>query len=151
MYNKGRFSLYFGNRYLPARITKGGDCMAGEKLHCKVTLCLMGDKRAFGPGVAALLDGVRRCGSLQGAARSMAMSYSKAWTIMRHAEEIWGFPLTRRYVGGKDGGRSVLTKQAEIILRRYEKMTEDLHALADRQFQQWFNEEELQKLKKLEE
>lgn len=43
--------------------------MAKEKLHCKVTLCLLGDKRAFGPGVAELLDGVRRHGSLQGAAR----------------------------------------------------------------------------------
>ena len=124
--------------------------MAKEKLHCKVTLCLLGDKRAFGPGVAELLDGVRRHGSLQGAAREMAMSYSKAWTIMRNAEAIWGFPLIRRYVGGKDGGRSVLTRQAEIILARYEQMNEALHAMADRQFQQWFNDDELQKLQTME-
>ena len=134
--------------------------MAEEKLHCKVTLCLMGDKRAFGPGVAELLEGVRRHGSLQGAARDMGMSYSKAWTVMRNAEEIWGFPLIRslvgasplrrRYVGGKDGGRSVLTKQAEIILERYEEMNEALHDVADRQFRQWFNDEELHKLQKME-
>ena len=111
--------------------------MAKEKLHCKVTLCLLGDKRAFGPGVAELLDGVRRHGSL-------------AWTIMRNAETIWGFPLIRRYVGGKDGGRSVLTRQAEIILARYEQMDEALHAMADRQFQQWFNDDELQKLQTME-
>ena len=90
--------------------------MAEEKLHCKVTLCLMGDKR----------------------------------TVMRNAEEIWGFPLIRRYVGGKDGGRSVLTKQAEIILERYEEMNEALHDVADRQFRQWFNDEELHKLQKME-
>ena len=130
--------------------------MAEEKLHCKVTLCLMGDKRAFLPGtgeirrVAELLEGVRRHGSLQGAARDMGMSYSKAWTVMRNAEEIWGFPLIRRYVGGKDGGRSVLTKQAEIILERYEEMNEALHDVADRQFRQWFNDEELHKLQKME-
>ena len=124
--------------------------MAEEKLHCKVTLCLMGDKQAFGPGVAELLEGVRRHGSLQGAARDMGMSYSKAWTVMRNAEEIWGFPLIRRYVGGKDGGRSVLTKQAEIILERYEEMNEALHDVADRQFRQWFNDEELHKLQKME-
>ena len=110
----------------------------------------MGDKRAFGPGVAELLEGVRRHGSLQGAARDMATSYSKAWTVMRNAEEIWGFPLIRRYVGGKDGGRSVLTKQADIILARYEEMNEVLHDVADRQFRQWFNDEELQKLQKME-
>lgn len=124
--------------------------MAKEKLHYKVTLCLMGDKRAFGPGVAELLEGVRRHGSLQGAARDMAMSYSKAWTIMRNAEAIWGFPLIHRYVGGKDGGRSVLTQQAETILARYEQMNAALHAMADRQFQQWFNDDELYKLRKME-
>lgn len=124
--------------------------MAKEKLRCKVTLCLMGDKRAFGPGVAELLEGVRRHGSLQGAARDMAMSYSKAWTIMRNAEAIWGFPLIHRYVGGKDGGRSVLTQQAETILARYEQMNAALHAMADRQFQQWFNDDELYKLRKME-
>ena len=124
--------------------------MAKEKLHYKVTLCLLGDKRAFGPGVAELLEGVRRHGSLQGAARDMAMSYSKACTIMRNAEAIWGFPLIHRYVGGKDGGRSVLTQQAETILARYEQMNAALHAMADRQFQQWFNDDELYKLRKME-
>ena len=88
--------------------------MAEEKLHCKVTLCLMGDKRAFGPGVAELLEGVRRHGSLQGAARDMGMSYSKAWTVMRNAEEIWGFPLIRRYVGGQDGGRAGLAQHGGL-------------------------------------
>ena len=32
--------------------------MEGQKLHYKVMMCLLGDKRAFGPGVAELLDGV---------------------------------------------------------------------------------------------
>lgn len=123
--------------------------MAKEKLHCKVTLCLLGDKRALAPAwqncwtVSAATVPCR-------AAREMAMSYSKAWTIMRNAEAIWGFPLIRRYVGGKDGGRSVLTRQAEIILARYEQMDEALHAMADRQFQQWFNDDELQKLQTME-
>lgn len=61
-----------------------------------------------------------------------------------------GISLIRRYVGGKDGGRSVLTKQADIILARYEEMNEALHDVADRQFRQWFNDEELQKLQKME-
>lgn len=123
--------------------------MEGQKLHYKVMMCLLGDKRAFGPGVAALLDGVRRRGSLQGAARDMNMSYSKAWTIMRDAEAIWGFPLIRRYVGGKDGGRSVLTCQAEEILIRYEKMDRAVRAAAAQQFDELFNDLELQKLKEM--
>ncbi len=123
--------------------------MEGQKLHYKVIMCLLGDTRAFGPGVAELLDGVRRRGSLQGAARDMNMSYSKAWTIMRDAEAIWGFPLIRRYVGGKDGGRSVLTGQAEEILKRYRHMNEAVRAVAARQFGELFNDEELQKLREM--
>lgn len=123
--------------------------MEGQKLNYKVTMCLMGDKRAFGPGVAQLLDGVRRRGSLQGASRDMNMSYSKAWTIMRDAEAIWGFPLIRRYVGGKDGGRSVLTCQAEEILHRYEQMDKAVREVAAQQFDALFNDEELQKLREM--
>ena len=52
--------------------------MEESELHCKVTVRIVADKKAFGPGVAALLRGVRDCRSLQGAARQMDMSYSKA-------------------------------------------------------------------------
>ena len=51
--------------------------MEESELHCKVTVRILADKKAFGPGVAALLRGVRDCRSLQGAARQMDMSYSK--------------------------------------------------------------------------
>lgn len=68
---------------------------------------------------------------------------------MRDAEAIWGFPLIRRYVGGKDGGRSVLTGQAEEILKRYRQMNEAVRAVAARQFGELFNDEELQKLREM--
>jgi molybdate transport repressor ModE-like protein len=122
--------------------------MAEQGLHCKVTVRIMTDKKAFGPGVAAVLAGVRDYGSLQGAARTMGMSYTKAWTIVREAEKIWGFPLMQRHSGGKEGGSSVLTDQAGIVLERYEAMTRQLHALAEQEFQRYFNDEELEKLRK---
>ena len=53
-------------------------------LQCKVTVRMMTDEKAFGPGVAELLSGVQRTGSLQGAAQAMHMSYSKAWTVVRN-------------------------------------------------------------------
>ena len=35
-----------------------------KRLRCKVTVRMMTDEKAFGPGVAELLSGVRRTGSL---------------------------------------------------------------------------------------
>lgn len=121
--------------------------MEESELHCKVTVHIVADKKAFGPGVAALLRGVRDCHSLQGAARQMDMSYSKAWTVIREAERIWGFPLTECRVGGKRGGGSVLTAQGEAVLRRYDDMEEAVKAVAAEQFDRFFSREELEKIK----
>ena len=114
--------------------------MAKEKLHCKVTLCLLGDKRAFGPGVAELLDGVRRHGSLQGAAREMAMSYSKAWTILKTAERELGFPLLESAAGGRSGGGSRLTEAGESLLSRYRAYCKNVNVYASELFAQTFPE-----------
>ncbi|MCH4178345.1 MAG: LysR family transcriptional regulator [Megasphaera sp.] len=122
--------------------------MEKETLHCKVTVRIMTDRKAFGPGVAEILTGIRKYHSLRGAARQMGMSYTKAWTIIREAEKIWGFSLTQRHAGGKEGGSSVLTEPARIVLERYEAMSRELHELAEQKFQQYFNEEELRKLRK---
>lgn len=119
-----------------------------EALQCRVTIRLMEKGRALGPGVVQLLEGIRQYGSLQGAARSMEMSYTKAWTILKHAERIWGFPLTRRYIGGKEGGRSVLTPEAETLLTKFQLLTEAVNQTAEREFQKHFNADALQELKR---
>lgn len=121
--------------------------MTEKNLHCKTTVRIMTDKKAFGPGVATVLEGVRDCGSLQGAARQMGMSYTKAWTIVREAEKIWGFPLMQRYPGGKEGGCSVLTEEAAAVLERYETMAKKVSEVAAQEFERYFNEDELQKLR----
>lgn len=117
-----------------------------DSLQWKVTLRIMAGDKAFGPGVAMVLKGIAADGSLQGAAKRMNMSYSKAWTIIKNAEKIWGFPLTQRHAGGKKGGFSVLTPQAVYILEKYDVMEKSLKATAHKQFQEFFNEKELQRL-----
>ena len=41
--------------------------------------------------MVVLLEEVERTGSLQRAARSMNMAYSKAWKMLKVAEKEWGF------------------------------------------------------------
>lgn len=83
-----------------------------------------GEVRPFviGPGLADLLHGVKRTGSLRQAAMDMGMSYSKAWTHLRRAETICGMKLTRPAVGGNGGGGSVLTEDAQWLLDAYDHL-----------------------------
>ena len=62
-----------------------------------------GDK-FFGEGPYQLLRCIERCGSLRSAAQEMNMAYTKAFHLIRHAEEELGFPLTEKTIGGTGGG-----------------------------------------------
>jgi molybdate transport system regulatory protein len=75
--------------------------------------------RVFGPGAFELLRRVERMGSLNQASKSMAMSYSKAWRVVREVEERLGVSLFERRIGGPDGGGSSLTDEARSLLARY--------------------------------
>lgn len=78
-------------------------------------------EKFFGEGPARLLRGIEDKGSLRAAALSMEMAYTKALTIIQHAEKTLGFSLVIRTTGGKAGGGSKLTKEGKEWLERYEK------------------------------
>ena len=97
-------------------------------------------EKCFGPGVAQLLRQVQVSHSLRGAALSMGMAYSKAWTVMRRSEQELGFPLLVYTTGGKHGGGAALTPEAEKLLTAYERYCERIHATAETCFQEEFRE-----------
>lgn len=85
-----------------------------------------GDK-VFGPGPYQLLLWVRETGSLRKSAAQLGMSYSKAYGVIRHAEQELGFALMSKKIGGAGGGGSHLTPEAEELIEkygRYEQMAE---------------------------
>lgn len=92
----------------------------------------------FGPGVARLLRGIERAGSLHAAAAEMGMSYSKAWRILHTAEQELGFPLVDRRTGGIGGGASQMTARGQAFLERYERFEEELNASAEHLFADCF-------------
>ena len=81
--------------------------------------------RMFGPGTNELLRRVDETGSLNQAAKDMAMSYSKAWRIVREVEQRLGVVLFERRTGGPDGGGSHLTHDARLLLWRFEAFTRE--------------------------
>ena len=105
------------------------------RLHYGLTLRLYFEEKAFGPGMVVLLEEVERTGSLQRAARSMNMAYSKAWKMLKVAEKEWGFALTDRETGGKDGGGSTLTPQAKALMKAYAGFRSEAEVSLDELFE----------------
>jgi molybdate transport system regulatory protein len=88
------------------------------------------DEGTFGKGIATLLRGIAELGSLNAAAKSIRMAYSKAWRIVKETEAGFGFLLINR-----DGARgSKLTGEGEKLLDAYEKMEQESQALLDKRF-----------------
>lgn len=101
-----------------------------NELRAVLSLRLFTDRKCFGPGVAELLRRVDEHHSLRAAAQSMQMAYSKAWTIMKNAEEGLGVKLLVSSTGGKNGGGATLTDDARAMLEAYERCCERLRACA---------------------
>lgn len=107
-----------------------------KELQLKLTIRLFTDnnQRCFGPGVATLLERVQEHHSLRAAAVSMEMAYSKAWRIIRTAEETFGFKLLTSTIGGHHGGGAVLTDEAQQLLTAYRAYQADITAYAQERF-----------------
>ena len=99
---------------------------------------LFTDAKCFGPGVAQLLHAVQELHSLRAAALSMDMAYSKAWTILKNAEEQLGFKLLLSTTGGKHGGGAVLTDEARQMIAAYDAYCEKLRAYGEKLFEETF-------------
>lgn len=112
-----------------------------RELHLKLTVRLYteDDERCFGPGIATLLNRVREYKSLRAAAASMEMAYSKAWRIIRTAEDVFGCKMLSSTIGGHHGGGAVLTPQAERLLAAYEAYEADVKAYSQSKFEEAFS------------
>lgn len=106
-------------------------------LHLKITIRLYTDdsQRCFGPGIATLLERVQEHHSLRAAASSMEMAYSKAWRIIRTAEEVFGCKLLDSTTGGRHGGGAALTPQAQRLLAAYSAYRADVDRYARERFE----------------
>lgn len=106
------------------------------------TLRLLDDEgKFFGPGVVQLLEQVEACGSLRSAAQSIHMAYSKAWTILKRAEQALGFPLIDARKGGKNGGGASVTEKGRAFLDRYSAFNSAVRQAADSMFAESFGEQ----------
>lgn len=88
----------------------------------------------LGDGRERLLLAIERGGSLNAAATELGISYRKAWSQLRQMEQHAPFPLVERAKGGKGGGSTRLTAEAQRLLERYSQVKRKLDRLHDETF-----------------
>jgi molybdate transport system regulatory protein len=92
----------------------------------------LGSVILLGPGKADLLQAIDRAGSISGAARSMKMSYKRAWQLVDEMNRHLTEPVVATSFGGSHGGGAHLTAFGQEVLTRYLRMMASLEtALAD--------------------
>ena len=109
------------------------------KIRLGLSLYTDDGERFLGDGPNRLKRGVQELGSLRSSTQRMGMAYTKAFYMVKHAEAALGFPLIQRTIGGKGGGGSVLTPQAEELITRYESYREACGRMAEQLYQEHFS------------
>ncbi len=90
--------------------------MAGTHLSIRIDLA-SGDR--IGPGKIALLEAIRSTGSISAAARSLGMSYRRAWLLVEELNRTLREPVVAAETGGPGGGGAVVTPVGERVVGLY--------------------------------
>jgi molybdate transport system regulatory protein len=84
-------------------------------------------KRVLGEGGAAILEQIRKEGSISKAAEKLGMSYRYVWNYLDEVKNAVGEPIVETFKGGKSGGGGArLTELGEYLLSEYARIRHDL-------------------------
>ncbi|HMB15853.1 MAG TPA: LysR family transcriptional regulator [Pelovirga sp.] len=92
----------------------------------------------LGGGRLRLLRAIAATGSINAASQQLGISYRKAWSQVQEMEKH-GISLVECEKGGSGGGRSIITPQAQELLKNFDEVQEGLHQMIDDKFDQVFN------------
>lgn len=78
-----------------------------------------GDAIAIGPGKIALIEAIAETGSITAAAKSLDMSYRRAWMLLDELNRSLDQPAVDSAKGGQHGGGSRLTHSGQRLVSLY--------------------------------
>lgn len=79
-------------------------------------------KNYLGLGRVDLLKGIVMEGSMSKSAKMMRMSYKAAWDSIDAINNLADAPLVERFIGGKGGNGSVLTKDGFKAIEAFDEL-----------------------------
>lgn len=81
-----------------------------------------GDVIFVGPGKVALLEAIRETRSITAAAKSLGMSYRRAWILVDEMNRALTGDVVASATGGERGGGSTLTALGDELVRVYRRI-----------------------------
>jgi molybdate transport system regulatory protein len=87
-------------------------------------------EKFFGPGRAELLELIGETGSIAKAAKSMGMSYKKAWDMVNEMNTLGSKPYVVSHAGGDKGGGAQVTEAGNKMLNAYKNIVAQLDSIA---------------------
>jgi molybdate transport system regulatory protein len=78
-----------------------------------------GEDIAVGPGKIELLEAIANTGSITSAAKSLDMSYRRAWLLVDTMNRCFKSRVVETEAGGKRGGGTRLTELGTQLVRSY--------------------------------
>ena len=87
----------------------------------RIRIC-KGNDIALGPGKVDLLEAIGATGSITGAAKSLGMSYRRAWLLVDTMNRCFEIPVVEAEAGGRRGGGTRLTAFGQELVRRYRSL-----------------------------
>ncbi len=84
------------------------------------------DAGYLGVGKVTLLERIGEYGSISRAAKSMDMSYKRAWQLVEEMNALTDQPLVAKETGGRGGGGAEVTDKGRAAIRLYRELEDRL-------------------------
>ncbi|ALJ04309.1 molybdenum transporter [Pseudalgibacter alginicilyticus] len=89
----------------------------------------------LGEGRVLLLKAIDKTGSLSKAAKSLNISYKKAWDLIDSVNKSAKTPVTKNSIGGKGGGGAQLTEYGKSLVTVFDEINQNCWEFLDLQLE----------------
>ena len=93
------------------------------------------DHILLGEGRVQLLKAIEKTGSLSKAAKSLNLSYKKAWHLIDSVNKSAKKPVTISSTGGKGGGGAELTQYGKSLITAFDEINKNCWEFLDTQLE----------------
>ena len=98
-----------------------------------------GDNVLIGQGRIKLLKAIDNQGSLSKAAKSIGMSYKKAWTLVDAVNKSAKQAVVTKTVGGAKGGGTTITPYGKKLIKAFDTINKNCWTYLEKQLKQYSN------------